>query len=415
MSAFKVHVLPGVAAAGLVFAATFFLRHGPHHEAGTRAAPSPAPAPAPARPPGLVAGRTTIPLAQIAGVRDRIRLASKEVPGQLVRTLEGLTREELSALLLSNEPLWEGEEIYPWKLRLFARLAELDLPAALGLAGEIFPEPSMFCAAVRPCLLQWAARDPGAAAAWWRAQPVAVSKISGEDWEKIDAVMAQLVPDNALLARIDAAVAALPAEMPSKLKEKKAWEDRQSARQRVEEVHQLKCVTSATRQRLLEGLLARGPVACELADAASVAAYWADSQPADAHAWLDKAVTKWPAAAELAPAMALQEIRNYFPGTPRDAAALALWAQRLNPVGCTQEWWTGLVTTTAQGSRPAHALRLLESMPAGVDRAPAVEAWLKHSESMDEPAARRIIATLPDPARQAAALSLLEDKLRNSK
>lgn len=363
---------------------------------------SPAKVPAPVRAAPRVAGRQ---LEAIAGRFSQARGSGLEQ----LRAFESLSRDELIALLRADGPPWEGAQILPWKLRLFARYAELDAAAALRLADSVFADSDSWLMAVRPVLLRWVAADAQTAAAWWRARPVSREPVTGSsEWREIDAAMEEAVPDSAAWAKFTAALDAVPQKLPADR------EARHAARDAVDAARMLASNfrSGPARGRVLAAYLSKGPDLCELFGVPQMAAWWADEDPAGARAWLDGILPRLPAAAALAPAMALQHLHNNYRGLSSDAVDFAWWAHSLHPAGCTPDWWAELVRSNSH-SRTSIAAALVEAIPADIDPDPAILALLEHSEIPSTVSVQSLLSQIRDPAKRAAAESMLQAKATN--
>lgn len=359
--------------------------------------------------PVAAARKTGVTGSRLQEIRSRFAKLGKKGGEQLV-ALEGLSKDELLGLLKSDELPWEGADVREWKHLLFARYSELDASAALNQAREIFPEDFAFCRAVHPAVLRWAAREPERTAAWWRSLPAfSRSMVSCDDWSQIESALETLVPDAAAGAKVEAAVAALPDGMPGRSPERPA------ARNAVNEVRKAIAGlrSNVARGRALESLLAKGPAACDMCEASDIAAYWADEDAAEARRWLDKTKDRWPHAATFAPAMALQNVRNNYAGTPDDALDYAQWAHALHPAGCTPEWWEDLVRSNAR-SRPAVGAKLLQAIPADTDHDPGILAWLETNDSWNAETAGALIRQIQDSAKRSAAEAMVATKLQKA-
>lgn len=359
----------------------------------------------PAQIPVPVIRAPRVPAERLRAIAQRFSQTSSRGLDQL-RAFESLSREELIALLLANEPPWEGVEILPWKLKLFARYAELDAAAALRLAGSAFAEPHTWLMAVRPLLLRWVAADAPAAAAWWRALAISREPLSGSSaWREIDAAMDEAAPDSAAWAKFTAALEAVPNQLPA---DKQA---RRAAREAIDNARTLAWSfrSGPARGRVLAAFLSNGSGRSELYGVPDMAASWADDEPVQARAWLDGILPRQPDAATLAPAMALQNLRNNYRGLPSDAVDYALWAQAVHPAGCTPDWWAELVRSNAP-NRATIAAALLQAIPADTDHDPAILAWLEHSESPAADTAAALLAQINDPAKRAAAAAIVTGK-----
>lgn len=232
-------------------------------------------------------GVPKVPAGRLQAIRQQFSNLSGSGLEKL-RAFESLSREELEALLLAEEPPWEGAEILPWKLKLFARFAELDAAAALRLADSAFPEPSMWLMATRPLLLRWLAQDPVGAAVWWRALPVSREPLSGShNWREINAAMEEAVPDSAAWAEFTAALEAVPDQMPTDRQARRA------AREAIDAARNQgrKFRSGPARGRMLAAILTKGRGTSELCGAPAMAASWAEEEPGQARAWLEDSCT----------------------------------------------------------------------------------------------------------------------------